>query len=475
MSALASPLAQPPANVEAEQYLLGTILADTRRFEVVADLLEPHHFFDPIHGRVFGDIAARVRAGKHVDAVTLRSFYTAAGVLEEVGGAGYLVELLSALMPASTLRPYAAIIVDAWQRREVLRLAKEAAGRAVLQDLDDPGGAIASSVAADLLALADTGTKGAAMSVGTAADAAIRAADAARRNDGCVRGVPTGLASLDRMLGGLLPGQLVVLGARPAVGKTATALCVALAAARAAFGVAFFSLEMSAAELAERLLANTTNIPGTAIRDGRLGQAEWDRLVGARHDLDALPIQVDDTPALTVERIRLRARAMSRRMPLGLVVVDHLGLLAPSSGTEKAGLVTITEQNSRALKVLAKELAVPVLALAQINRILESRDDKRPGLADLRWSGSIEQDADVVLFLHREEVHLLGREPGRRPEETDRRHEERAAHWRATVAAVAGKGELIIAKQRRGPTGALPILFDGALCRVEDAGGEHAP
>jgi replicative DNA helicase len=463
------PLAEPPANIEAEQHVLGTILANARRFELVADLLEPHHFADPLLARIFADIRDRVRAGQHVDAVTLRSHYTATGVLEEVGGARYLGELLSSHMPVSTLLPYAQVITDAWRRREVIRITRDAAGRAQLQDLADPGDAIAASTAADLLALADAGTKGAATTIGAAAEAALQAADDARRNGGRVRGVPTGLAGLDRMLGGFLPGQLVVLGARPAVGKTGTALCIALAAARAGIGVAFFSLEMSAPELAERLLSNMTGIRGTAIRDGQLSQAEWDRLVATRNELAALPIQIDHTPELTVNRVRLRARAMSRRMKLGLVAIDHLGLLAPPSGMDRANLVTITEENSKALKALAKELGVPVLALAQLNRALEAREDKRPGLADLRWSGSIEQDADVAMFLHRAEVHLRGREPSQRADETAEKHTGRLAAWRADVAEAEGRGELIVAKQRRGPTGVVPIQFDGALCRVTDA------
>jgi replicative DNA helicase len=249
------------------------------------------------------------------------------------------------------------------------------------------------------------------------------------------------------------------------------ALNVALAAARAGIGVALFSLEMSADELGERLLANLTGITGTRIRDGRLAQGEWDRLVAARHDLDALPIHVDATGGLTVERIRLRVRALARKSPIALVVIDHLGLLAPQVGFERAGIVAATEANSKAAKITAKDLGVSVLALSQLNRALEGRDDKRPGLADLRWSGSIEQDADSVIFLHREEVHLLAREPSRRADETDAKHAVRIAAWRAAINEVAGRGELIVAKQRRGPTGTVPIRFDGALCRIEDAGG----
>ena len=416
-----------------------------------------------------------MKAGQHADAVVLRNHYAAAGVLEEVGGASYLAELLTALMPSSTLRPYAEVIRDAWRRRRVIEIAQDASARARLQDDTDPADVIASGIAAELLALADGGTRDGAVTIGAAADAALRAANVGRERGGRKRGVPTGIEGLDALLGGLLPGQLVVLGARPAVGKSVLALNVALATARAGTGVAFFSLEMSADELGERLLANLTGIPATQIRDGRLTQEQWDRLVAARHDLNELPIHVDATASLTVERIRLRARALARKAPIGLVVIDHLGLLAPQAGFERTGIVAATEANSKAAKIAAKDLAVPVLALSQLNRALEGRDDKRPGLADLRWSGSIEQDADCVIFLHREEVHLIGREPSRRADETDAKHAGRIAAWQSAIDEVAGRGELIVAKQRRGPTGTVLIRFDGALCRIEAAGGEHGP
>ena len=469
-SFIPSPLAEPPANIQAEQHVIGTLLANPRNFELVADQLQPKHFADPILARIFGDIRRRVQSGQHADAVTLRNYYQASGVLDEVGGPGYLAELLSAMMPVSTLKPYGTAIVDTWRCRRLIEIAADASARAHLQDDADPADAIASATAAELLALADAGTRDGAVTIGAAAEAALQAADEARMNGGRRRGVATGVEGLDEMTGGFLPGQFVVLGARPAVGKTAVALNIALAAARAGVGTAIFSLEMGAAELAERLLANIAGIPGTRIRDGRLAQAEWDRLVAARQELESLPIHVDDTPALTVERIRLRARAIARKTPLRMAVIDHLGLCAPPVGFERGNIVAATEQNSKAMKAMAKELGVVVLALSQLNRALEGREDKRPGLADLRWSGSIEQDADMVIFLHREEVHLRGREPSRRADDSDQKHAERIAAWRAAVDAVAGRGELIIAKQRRGPTGVVPILFDGAHSRVTDAG-----
>lgn len=463
------PINGPPAAVEAEQAIVGAILADNRRYELVADSLRPEHFFDPGTARVFADAVRRIRDGQVGDIVTLRAAYEASGELDAVGGAQYLAGLLSAMAPPSALPSYAALIIDCWRRRQIIGSAEDAIARARAIDSDDDGAAIASATAGELLEVAESGASASAISIGDAAREVLRAAQAAHERGGRALGLPTGVAALDTLLGGLAPAQMVVLGARPGVGKTAVALSIALAAARAGIGVAIFSLEMASDELAERLLANIAGIPGTAIRDGRMDQRQWDLLVAAEGELDRLDIQVDDTPGLTMQRVLLRVRAMSRKRPVGLVIVDHLGLLAPPAGTEKSGPVVATEANSKSLKALAKELRLPVLALSQLNRALEGRDEKRPGLADLRWSGSIEQDADVVMFIHREEMHLRNRAPTRKPDEGVGKFEERVAAYDAALAAAAGRAELIVAKQRRGPTGIVAIRFDAATCRINDA------
>lgn len=471
---IAAPITAPivfdgvPTAVAAEQAVIGAILANNRNYETIADQLRAEHFADPILARIFSDAARRIQAGQVADVVTLRGAYEADGALHEVGGPGYLAELLTALVSPLLLPSYAATIVDCWRRREIIVRAHEASVRAQHVSDEDPGAAIASSTASELLALAEGSATDRTIDIGAAADAALKASEDAARNGGRPRGVPTGIAGLDRLLGGLSAAQMLVIGARPGVGKTALALTIALAAARSGVGVAIFSLEMSAPELAERLLSSVAGIPGTMIRDGNLSQAQWDNLVAARQELAQLDIRIDDSMALQMEQVRLRTRALSRKRPIGLIVIDHLGLLASPPGMAKAGPAVWTEANSKAVKALAKELNIPVLALSQLNRDLEGREEKRPGLADLRWSGSIEQDADVVAFIHRDDVHLRNRTPTRKPDESHAKFAERRANYDAAVAATEGRAELIVAKQRRGPTGTVPLLFDAARCRITD-------
>jgi replicative DNA helicase len=454
--------------LDAEHGIVGAILANNRCYELVAQELLPEHFTDGVCGRIYDDAARRIRAGQVADVVTLRNFYEADGMLAEVGGPLYLAQLVRAAVSSLSLRSYLAFLLDLWRRRQIIAVADSARIRALALDDADDGATIAGAIASDLLGLADAGTHNTSTSAGHAADAVLKAAEAARERGGKAAGVPSGIAGVDRLLGGFSAGQFVIIGARPAVGKTAVALNFAIRAARAGVGVAIFSLEMASEELGERLLANLAGSSATAIRDGNLSQCQWDAVVAARNDLATLPILIDDRARLSVESVRLRAMAMTRKQPLGLIVVDHIGLLVPPVGFERANPTIVTEQNSKSLKALAKELGATVLGLSQLNRGLENRDEKRPGLADLRWSGSLEQDADVVMFIHREEIHLRGREPSWRPDETAERHSGRIASHEATLHAVAGRGELIIAKQRRGPTGTVLIFFDGAQCRISD-------
>ncbi|GGJ22644.1 replicative DNA helicase [Neoroseomonas lacus] len=467
--------ANPPVVIEAEQAVLGSILANNRNYELVADILRPEHFADPILARIFSDATRCIQSGQLADAITLRGTYEADGALHEVGGPSYLPQLISAMASPLSLQSYAEAIVDRWRRRQIMVQAQEAIARAQYVTSEDPAAAIASAVASEMLSLAETGTQERTTDIGTAADAALKAAEDASRNGGRAPGLPTGISSLDRLIGGLSASQMIVIGARPGVGKTALAISIALAAAQSGVGVLIFSLEMAAAELAERMLANIAGISGTLIRDGRLGQKQWDHLVAARNELHQLDIRIDDAVALTMEQVRLRARTMSRKRPIGLIVIDHIGLLAPPPGMAKAGPAVWTESNSKATKALAKELRIPVLALSQLNRGLEGREEKRPGLADLRWSGSIEQDADVVAFIHRDDIHLSNHAPSRKPDESEAKFAERQSSYAAALAASKGRAELIVAKQRRGPTGTLQLRFDAARCHIADAEGWCQP
>lgn len=308
----------PPAIIEAEQGVLGAILANNRYFEGVADTLRSEHFADPILARIYADAERRIRSGQVADAVTLRGAYEADGTLHEVGGPSYLAQLISAMASPLSLPSYADAIVDRWRRRQIMNHAHEAIARAQQVADEDPAASIASSVANDMLALAESGAQDRSTDIGSAAAAALQAAEEASRNGGRPPGVSTGLPSLDRLIGGFSPSQMIVLGARPGVGKTALALTFALGAARSGIGVLIISLEMPAPELAERLLAHIAGIPGNLIRDGQLRQEQWDALVGAQHALAQLDIRIFASSAVKVgDRA---SRSLSRpplQMPQG--------------------------------------------------------------------------------------------------------------------------------------------------------------
>lgn len=474
-SFIPGPLTELPAEVEIEQALCGTLLANCRRYELVGDILTAQHFADPLTARIFEDIARHVRAGKHVDATSLRSTYQREGILDDVGGPAYLPKLITLLVPANTLVPYAKIIVDRWVRREVMRVAQEATARAASLNDDDPADAIASALATDLIAVAEGGERRGAINAADAAGDVLRAADEAARNGSRAPGILTGIAALDEVIGGLAPGSNTIVGARTGVGKTTLALVTALAAARSGVGTAIFSLEMPASDIAQCLLSAITEIPRPRIRAGRLDQPEWDALVAARDEMSNLDIRIDDTERLTIEQVRLRARSMSRKRPVGLILIDHISLLSPPAGMEKTNPTIWLEANSKAIKALAKELRVPVLVLTQLNRNLENREDKRPVVSDIRWSGSVEQDADAIVLIHRPEVHLADREPERRPDDTDERHHQRIAGWRAALDAVAGKAELIVAKNRAGPKGTVMVSFDASCGRITGLNTDRGP
>ena len=466
---------EPPTALQAEQCLLGSLLANNRHLHLVADRLQPCHFADPAHQRLFSDIRRRVSEGKVADVVTLRTLYQNSGVLQEVCGAEYLAQLLTTCMPPSVLQPYAELIRDRWLRRQMIDLAEGTIGRACVSDGDDePAERVAAEAAAALMALAHGDERDSMTAAGEAVASALRAAETAAA-DGEAIGAPTGLKDLDAMLGGLRPGQMVVAAGRPGMGKTVFGAAAASAAACAGHQVVFVSLEMGAEELGERLAAAATGIAGDRIRSGRLAPEEWRRLAEAEAMVRGLPLLIDDLPRRSLDDILMRCRAAACRRPVGLVVVDHLGLVEAPREVARHGPTAATEHVSKGLKQLAKAVNAPVLALCQLNRALEARDDKRPVLADLRQSGSIEQDADVVLLLHRDEYHLDRGAPSRRGDESEHRHQERLLAHEAALERVRGRIDLIVAKQRRGATGTIHAKFDGATSRIwcEHPGRTH--
>jgi replicative DNA helicase len=471
---------------------LGALLINNSAYHRVSEFLKEDHFGNALHGRIYGAIAKLIERGQIANPITLKNLFHQDSTLTEVGGAQYLVGLAKGAVSIIDTEDYGRAVHDLFLRRELIALGEDVVNDAFRHDLDDPAPEQIERVEKKLFDLATTGqTEGGFQVFGTALTSAILNAEAAFKRSGKTVGVATGFIDLDRKLGGLHPSDLVVLAGRPSMGKTALATNIAFYAARnyqpsaapesrkdAEDGavVGFFSLEMSAEQLATRILAEESGVSSDRIRRGDVSHEDFDKFVQASQQLAALKLFIDDTPALSVAAVRTRARRLKRQQGLGLIVIDYLQLLRPSNQTRtQDNRVQEISEITRGLKALAKELDVPVLALSQLSRAVEQREDKRPMLADLRESGSIEQDADVVMFIFREEYYL-SREPTRRPDEAESKYSDRYQEWRERLEKVHGLGEIIVAKQRHGPIGAVKLRFDAETTKFDNyMAPDHLP
>jgi replicative DNA helicase len=473
----------PPSNLQAEQALLGALLANNKAYERVAEFLTPDHFADPIHGRIFQSISRRIEAGQLADAVTLKAEFEHAGVLEEVGGTAYLGQLLTAMVGIINAGEYGRTVYDAWLRRQLIDIGETVVNNAFGADpeLDGPGQIEAAEQ--NLFQLAtEGGGNGGLIPFERALTDAILGAERAFRRQGGVSGLTTGMRDIDARTGGLHPSDLLILAGRPGMGKTALATKIAFCAAKALLAearavdanavpkscIAMFSLEMSAEQLATRLLSEEARISGDRIRRGDIGQKDFDRFVQVSREISGVPIQIDDTPAITMSALRTRCRRLKRTRGLALVVVDYLQLMRPAAGTRPENRVLEISQITQGLKAIPKELAVPVLALSQLSRAVESREDKRPQLSDLRESGTIEQDADCVMFVYRDDYYLKQREPKQMAFDSEDKFQAQMEKWKRDMEHVHNKAEIIIAKQRHGPTGKIDLFFEAEFTRFAD-------
>ncbi|MDR3504833.1 MAG: replicative DNA helicase [Acidocella sp.] len=478
----------PPSNVQAEQALLGALLANNKAYERVSEFLTAEHFADPIHGRIYAAIQRRCEAGQIADPVTLRAEFEHSGMLDEVGGNAYLAQLLSAMVGIINAGDYGRVIRDAWLRRQLIDIGETVVNRAFGAEPELDG---AGQIEAAEQTLFNLATQGGAERSGITFKAAlieaIELASKAFQNQGSVSGLDTGLRDLNKRTGGLHKSDLVILAGRPGMGKTALVTKIAFGAAKALLDnaraenpnamakacVALFSLEMSADQLATRLLAEQARISGDKIRRGEITSRDFDTFVKVSREISDVPLVIDDTPAITLSALRTRCRRLQRTQGLGLVIVDYLQLMRPAAGTKPESRVLEISQITQGLKAIAKELAVPVIALSQLSRSVESRDDKRPQLSDLRESGSIEQDADMVMFIYRDEYYLAQREPKITSFDRDDKYQEAMEKWKTDMQNVYQKAELIIAKQRHGPTGKIDLFFQGEFTRFEDLDTLH--
>jgi replicative DNA helicase len=474
-----------PHNIEAEQALLGAILVNNEAFYRVSDFLEPKHFFEPIHQRIFELTAGLVRAGKLATPVTLKTFLPADFDIAGLTVNQYLARLAAEATTIINAEDYGRTVYDLSIRRDLITIGEDMVNLAYDAPVDATPQAHIEDAERKLYELAETGRYETGFQ--RFAQALTRAVDMAAhayQRDGSLSGLATGLTDLDSRMGGLQQSDLVILAGRPGMGKTALATNIAYNVAKAwapgevrADGhmvtvnggiVGFFSLEMSAEQLATRIISEQTGIPSNKIRRGAIDEADFERIKDVSIELQNLPFYVDETGGLSIGQLAARARRLKRQRGLDLLVIDYVQLLQGSSQRANENRVQeITEITTR-LKALAKELNIPILALSQLSRQVEQRDDKRPQLSDLRESGSIEQDADVVMFVFREEYyHQM-----RKPSESNR---EKFEEWLAEGNRVDGKAEVIIGKQRHGPTGTVELQFDAAVTRFANLDSAHQP
>jgi replicative DNA helicase len=473
---------QPPANevaplgvphsIEAEQQLLGAILTNNDLFDRVAQILRAEHFYDPVHARIFETAAARIAKNNLASPVTLKAFLEDDAGLAELGGPAYLMRLAGAAISSFAVRDYAEMIYDLAIRRELIEVGNDIAAKAARVDVQSEPKEQIVEAEQKLYALAEQGqTEQGFQSFLTAVTDAVKVANAAYQREGGLAGVSTGLIDMDKKLGGLHRSDLLILAGRPSMGKTSLATNIAFNIARAykkgittsgeegavdGGVVGFFSLEMSAEQLASRILSEVAEIPSNQIRRGDFTESEFSRIVDAAKELEAAPLFIDDTPALPISQLAARARRLKRTHGLDALFVDYLQLVRGTGRSENR--VNEISEITMGLKAIAKELDIPVVALSQLSRQVENREDKRPQLSDLRESGSIEQDADVVMFVFREEYYKEREKPGD--------HElDKMGQWQEEMERLHGKAEVVIGKQRHGPIGTVELSFEGQFTR----------
>ncbi len=453
-------------NIDAEQALIGALILDNSVIDNVPDNFCSYHFSAEIHSKIFEAICRIRDNGSVADPITITAYLKSDDIFQKRGGQKYLLDLVEGVISLSNVSDYANIIYDLYLRRQIVEIADRGIKKTQLLDSKEKANDIIELVEKDLYDLV-TGTSavGRLVSFSDALSESIESAAEAFKRDSKIVGVTTGFKLMDKSLGGLHNSDLMVVAGRPSMGKTAFATNIAFNAAKAKLngqsegtGVVFFSLEMSAEQLATRILASESGVSSDAIRRGEIPKDSFDKFVSISHELEKLDLFIDDTPNITLNQIRNRARKLKRQKDIGLIVIDYLQLIE-TSGSKRGSENRVQEisEITRTLKGIAKELNVPVLALSQLSRAVEQRDDKRPQLSDLRESGSIEQDADVVMFVFREEYYKSRKEPAEGTIEHSK--------WESEMEKIYNRAEIIVAKQRHGPIGTIKLFFDGRLTK----------
>jgi replicative DNA helicase len=469
-----------PYDIEIEQALLGAILVDNQAIERVTAVIKAEHFYDPLHQRLFEAMSVAFERGAFaLTPLTLHAAMKADPGLMEVGGHAYLAGLAEAAPAMPNVRDYARILHDLSVRRSLIRIGEDIVNTAYEAPHEKPPKAQIEEAEKALYRVSETSKYGdGPLDFAESLRRTAALAEKAQARGGRISGLVTGFADIDSLLGGLQPSDLIILAGRPGMGKTSLATNMAFHTARAFLRdveageavptgapVLFFSLEMAAQQLSARILSEQTEIEMWKIRNGRFSESEWEKFVLAMQDLSSLPLYIDDTGGISIAQISARARRLQREKKIGCIMIDHIQLVA-GSGRPENRVQELTEI-SKALKVLAKDLDVPVVALSQLSRSVDSRDDKRPVLSDLRESGSIEQDADVVMFVYREEYYLKSREPD--PASQDH------GKWLQRIEQVHGRAEVLVEKHRHGATNKIDLLFEDRYTRFSSIADRDKP
>ena len=452
-----------PNNIEAEQSIIGSILLNNEIFDEINLLINSKNFYDPMHQKIYMAIEKLIYSGMLANPITLKNYFE--NEKDELNIPNYLVKITKFSTSSRQAIEYSKLIYDLYVKRELIKISENIIDTAKSNDLDNDGKSIIENFEKSLFDLAEKGSFSSSLvKFDEAMKMTIEMASSAYKNEEGIVGVPTGLTDLDYRLGGLHKSDLLIIAGRPSMGKTALATNIAFNAAKKIQNdgrkstIAFFSLEMSSEQLSTRILAEQSRIKSNDIRRGKISEEQFDKFIEISKNISELPLYIDETPAISIAALSNRARRIKRLYGLDMVVVDYIQLMKASNFRE--GRVQEISEITQGLKALAKELSVPVLALSQLSRAVEHRDDKKPQLSDLRESGSIEQDADVVMFVYREAYYLQGKEP--RPATVEH------AEWQAKMNDISHLAEIIIGKQRHGPTGNVMLEFEAMFTKFKD-------
>ena len=454
-----------PHNIEAEQGMLGAILLNNEIYYDISETIITEHFYEPVHRLIYDVIAKMISKGQIATPITLKSFFEVENNLEEIGGSNYLVRLANSAVSLDYAKNYAKIIFDLAVRRGLYDLGGKIQYGAIRSDIESKPEDLIEETEKDLYQLSEKGTsKNSVRTFQSSVEEAIELAKKAFEKDSSVVGISSNFTDLDTKLGGFHPSDLIIIAGRPSMGKTSLATNIAFNIAKDSHdnketksSVLFFSLEMSSEQLARRILSEQARISSNDIRRGNLSENDLDNLVSVSKEILEIPLYIDDTPAVNIGTLSSRARRLKRNNGLGVIVIDYLQLLRPSKTSRNESRVLEISEITQGLKALAKELNVPIIALSQLSRQVEQREDKKPQLSDLRESGSIEQDSDVVMFIFREEYYLEKNAPSPGTAEF--------LEWQQKMDEIHGQADLLIMKQRHGPTGNIKLSFDAKYTR----------